>query len=103
PRLARRRRPRGLPRRPARGQPRARGGAAARALGAAGAGQGALAPARPRRASGPGLRPRVRRPGERSSNAYATGSNQNVGNVVTDRRTTYVAQPPGGRSQISFG
>merc|ERR1719201_945722 len=39
----------------------------------------------------------------RSSNAYACGANQNCGNFVTDRRTTRVAAPPGGRSQISFG
>jgi SPIRAL1-like protein len=39
----------------------------------------------------------------RSSNAYASGANQNCGNFVTDRRTTRVAAPPGGRSQISFG
>jgi len=39
----------------------------------------------------------------RSSNAYASGGNQNCGNFVTDRRTTRIAQPPGGRSQISFG
>eukprot|EP00930_Biecheleria_cincta_P083134 TRINITY_DN72769_c0_g1_i1.p1 TRINITY_DN72769_c0_g1~~TRINITY_DN72769_c0_g1_i1.p1 ORF type:complete len:301 (-),score=52.96 TRINITY_DN72769_c0_g1_i1:113-1015(-) len=38
-----------------------------------------------------------------SSNAYACGSNQNVGNGITDRRTTRVLAPPGGSSQISFG
>ena len=38
-----------------------------------------------------------------SSNAYATGSNQNAGNFITDRPTTRVHAPPGGRSQISFG
>jgi SPIRAL1-like protein len=38
-----------------------------------------------------------------SSNAYACGSNQNVGNGITDRRTTRVLRPPGGASQISFG
>lgn len=38
-----------------------------------------------------------------SSNAYANGANQNCGNGITDRRTTRVAEPPGGRSQISFG
>lgn len=39
----------------------------------------------------------------RSSNAYACGANQNCGNFVTDRRTTRISAPPGGRSQISFG
>jgi len=38
-----------------------------------------------------------------SSNAYASGANQNCGNFMTDRRTTRVAKPPGGGSQISFG
>lgn len=38
-----------------------------------------------------------------SSNAYANGANQNCGNGITDRRTTKVLEPPGGRSQISFG
>ena len=37
-----------------------------------------------------------------SSNAYATGSSQNVGNVITDRPTSRVTQPPGGHSSISF-
>lgn len=39
----------------------------------------------------------------RSSNAYANGANQNVGNYICDRRTTRVLQPPGGGSSISFG
>eukprot|EP00928_Gymnodinium_smaydae_P052879 TRINITY_DN37010_c0_g1_i1.p1 TRINITY_DN37010_c0_g1~~TRINITY_DN37010_c0_g1_i1.p1 ORF type:complete len:365 (-),score=28.40 TRINITY_DN37010_c0_g1_i1:426-1406(-) len=38
-----------------------------------------------------------------SSNAFACGANQNCGNGITDRRTTRVAAPPGGRSQICFG
>merc|ERR1712222_109494 len=38
-----------------------------------------------------------------SSNAYASGANQNSGNVITDRPSTRVHAPPGGRSQISFG
>jgi len=38
-----------------------------------------------------------------SSNAYASGSNQNAGNVITDRPSTRVHAPPGGRSQINFG
>ena len=33
-----------------------------------------------------------------SSNAFATGSNQNCGNVITDRSSTRIHQPPGGRS-----
>ena len=38
-----------------------------------------------------------------SSNKFATGSNQNCGNFITDRPTTRVHAPPGGRSQITFG
>jgi len=37
-----------------------------------------------------------------SSNVYASGSSQNTGNVITDRPTSKVTQPPGGRSSISF-
>ena len=37
------------------------------------------------------------------SNSYASGANQNAGNVLTDRPTSRVLAPPGGRSQISFG
>ena len=37
-----------------------------------------------------------------SSNAYAIGSRQNTGNVITDRPTSRVTQPPGGKSSISF-
>mmetsp|Transcript_2168 Transcript_2168/g.5089 ORF Transcript_2168/g.5089 Transcript_2168/m.5089 type:complete len:112 (-) Transcript_2168:266-601(-) len=37
-----------------------------------------------------------------SSNSYASGSSQNTGNVITDRPTSRVTQPPGGRSSISF-
>ena len=37
-----------------------------------------------------------------SSNAYASGSSQNTGNVITDRPTSRVTQPPGGTSSISF-
>lgn len=44
-----------------------------------------------------GARPRV------SSNTFATGSNQNCGNVLSDTPTTRVAQAPGGRSSISLG
>ena len=38
-----------------------------------------------------------------SSNVFATGSNQNCGNFITDRPSTRVHAPPGGRSQITFG
>lgn len=38
-----------------------------------------------------------------SSNQFASGSNQNSGNFITDRPTTRVHAPPGGRSQITFG
>jgi len=38
-----------------------------------------------------------------SSNSYASGSSQNSGNGITDRRTTRVSKPPGGGSQICFG
>ena len=38
-----------------------------------------------------------------SSNAYANGNNQNVGNFITDRPTYRVLKPPGGGSSISFG
>mmetsp|Transcript_8321 Transcript_8321/g.18022 ORF Transcript_8321/g.18022 Transcript_8321/m.18022 type:complete len:126 (-) Transcript_8321:1979-2356(-) len=37
-----------------------------------------------------------------SSNAYANGSSQNTGNVITDRPSSRVTQPPGGKSSISF-
>ena len=38
-----------------------------------------------------------------SSNAYANGNNQNVGNFITDRPTIRQLKPPGGGSSISFG
>jgi len=37
-----------------------------------------------------------------SSNLYANGSSQNTGNVITDRPSSRVTQPPGGKSSISF-
>jgi len=37
-----------------------------------------------------------------SSNAFAQGANQNCGNVITDRSSTRLHAPPGGRSSISF-
>lgn len=41
--------------------------------------------------------------GRLSSNSYATGSNQNAGNVLTERRITRIHAPPGGKSSITFG
>lgn len=38
-----------------------------------------------------------------SSNQYANGSNQNAGNVLTDRRITRIHAPPGSASSIIFG
>ena len=38
-----------------------------------------------------------------SSNSYARGSSQNTGNVLTDRRTTRVHAPPGGKSNFTLG
>jgi SPIRAL1-like protein len=41
------------------------------------------------------------RPGV-SSNSYANGHHQNLGNAITDRSSTRRLAPPGGASQISF-
>jgi len=38
-----------------------------------------------------------------SSNVYANGSNQNCGNVITDRSTTRIHHAPGGASSICLG
>lgn len=38
-----------------------------------------------------------------SSNAFASGKNQNSGNVLTDRPTTLLHAPPGGYSTIRLG
>ncbi|CAN0247012.1 unnamed protein product [Phaeothamnion confervicola] len=38
-----------------------------------------------------------------SANAFATGSNQNAGNFLTDKPTTRVHAPPGGRTSICLG
>lgn len=43
-----------------------------------------------------------RRPGT-SSNAFASGSNQNCGNVLSDVSTTRVLGPPGGASSLNLG
>eukprot|EP00971_Amphidinium_carterae_P137454 2724083-Amphidinium_carterae.1 len=37
-----------------------------------------------------------------SANIFANGSNQNCGNVITDRPTTRIHHAPGGASTISF-
>ena len=37
-----------------------------------------------------------------SSNHFANGSNQNCGNVITDRSTTRLHAPPGGRTSINI-
>jgi hypothetical protein len=36
-------------------------------------------------------------------NAFASGANQNCGNVITDRSSTRIHAPPGGHSSITFG
>mmetsp|Transcript_9247 Transcript_9247/g.16315 ORF Transcript_9247/g.16315 Transcript_9247/m.16315 type:complete len:133 (+) Transcript_9247:139-537(+) len=41
--------------------------------------------------------------GRVSSNAYARGDNQNCGNVITDRPSTRLHAPPGGKSSFSLG
>jgi len=41
--------------------------------------------------------------GNASSNSFANGSNQNCGNMITDRRSTRVAAPPGGHSSFTLG
>jgi hypothetical protein len=38
-----------------------------------------------------------------SANRFATGTNQNCGNVLTDRPTTHVRQTPGGTSTLVLG
>ena len=40
---------------------------------------------------------------QQSSNAYANGSNQNCGNVLTDRSSTRLPAPPGGHSSFRLG
>ena len=41
--------------------------------------------------------------GSTSSNAFASGSNQNSGNMITDRSSTRIHAPPGGKSSFSLG
>jgi len=41
--------------------------------------------------------------GSTSSNSFANGSNQNCGNMITDRSSTRIHAPPGGVSSITFG
>jgi hypothetical protein len=38
-----------------------------------------------------------------TSNSFATGSNQNCGNMMTDVPSTRVSAPPGGRSSVHLG
>ena len=38
-----------------------------------------------------------------SNNAFANGNNMNCGNVLTDRPSSRVLNPPGGKSSITFG
>jgi hypothetical protein len=41
--------------------------------------------------------------GRISSNAYASGGNQNCGNVLTDKPTSRVLKPPGGGGSLKIG
>jgi len=50
-----------------------------------------------------GLASPPREPNPLSANTFASGSNQNTGNVMTGRSTTRIHQPPGGKSSITFG
>eukprot|EP00750_Incisomonas_marina_P001538 INCI11311.1.p1 GENE.INCI11311.1~~INCI11311.1.p1 ORF type:complete len:395 (+),score=66.34 INCI11311.1:381-1565(+) len=38
-----------------------------------------------------------------SSNAFANGASQNTGNYISDRSSTRIHAPPGGRSSLTFG
>ena len=57
----------------------------------------------PNSASAPAKPEPTTAPRSVSSNAYASGTNQNSGNVMTGRPTTRVRAPPGGASSITFG
>lgn len=48
------------------------------------------------------MKPKIRTNPIISSNEYANGSNQNVGNVLTNRRMIRVNAPPGGHSTFSI-
>lgn len=43
------------------------------------------------------------KPQDVSSNAYASATHMNYGNSITNRSSTRVNAPPGGKSQITFG
>ena len=75
----------GIPPAPAAGAP-----SGARAAGARGPGPQGHGP------EAYGVRPRE------SSNSYASGHNQNTGNVLTGVPTTRVSRPPGGHSEFSL-
>ena len=38
-----------------------------------------------------------------SNNAFANGNDMNCGNVLTDRPSSRVLNPPGGKSSVTFG
>ena len=38
-----------------------------------------------------------------SNNTFANGSNMNCGNVLTERPSSRVLNPPGGKSSVTFG
>lgn len=60
-------------------------------------------PLAPAKNDEPGLQEnQLVQPRELSSNAFANGANQNVGNFITDRSTTRLHAPPGGQSSISL-
>mmetsp|Transcript_27900 Transcript_27900/g.64833 ORF Transcript_27900/g.64833 Transcript_27900/m.64833 type:complete len:126 (+) Transcript_27900:79-456(+) len=53
--------------------------------------------------SGPSKVHPAARGGTVSANQFANGSNQNCGNVLTDRPTTRIRQAPGGNSSLVLG
>ena len=70
------------------------------AVGAAPAAPAAAAAAAP---TAPAEQPIFGARSAKGSNAYASGANQNCGNVLTDRPTTRLHAPPGGTSSVTFG